>query len=124
MMNTKNKLRLQQTLQNLSHLDLTDHIVAADVAVQLGGGGFGDIYQSELSTGWQTRYDQNLMTLLELENGKLMSTPKPGNSETTEFPLAAASVTFDCTKVAVKIFRVWGKTDQKVEKVLLGAKPQ
>ena len=78
--------------------------------VWAGGGGFGEVFQSELSSGWQTRYDRNIMRLLKPVNGKLMSTLKLGDSEIAESPPDVASITFDSTKVAVKQLRTWVMT--------------
>ena len=99
-MKANNKERLQQTLQTLLHLDLTDLIAADVTAVEMpvGGGGYSDVFLSELSADWRTRYDPNVIRLLERENGTLVSILKPQDSEIAGPSLAAASVTFGRTK--------------------------
>ena len=134
---------LQQTLQSYSHLDLS-HYIVAETAIQSGGGGCSDVFQSRLSVNWQPRSDPNIMKLLQLENGLSSSGLELGSLEVVEssptgnsgisngktvslkrlrfwnkFVQRTEEINF-CKAVAVKRLRFWGKPDYRIEKVNLG----
>jgi len=110
--------RLQQTLYQDSHLDLTSNIVPG-AEVQKGGGGFSDVFESVLDSNWQPRPDPNIVRLLQhqAQSGNVLHvTPESNTLQTTGFMLLSEPPRR--TRVAVKRLRFWDQPISKLEKVI------
>ena len=92
----------QEALDEYANLDLTTDILSEE-SEQLGGGGFSDVFRSQMQTGWKTREDYFMEQLLSDIWVKRMA-------------LAARESKSDCLMVAVKRLRFWGMPIPKVEK--------
>jgi len=107
---------LQQTLRKYSFLDLTSNIVQG-AEVQRGGGGFSDVFQSELDPSWQPRPDSNIAIILQNQTKVLLrATPELGIPQIVVSSMPSATI--HGTSVAVKHLRFWDRSILKLEKVI------
>ena len=102
---------LKQVLADLPHLDLTSDIVK-NGSTQVGGGGFSDVFRSNMRRGWKLRLDPYICNALCLD--KDLSTAASTSRKTFKFwknPNERGMA------VAVKRLRFWDRPIPKVEKV-------
>ena len=91
---------LQRVLEQHSHLDLTPYVSIQD-KIEAGGGPYRDVFCSHFELDWQptTRAERTFTQLLGQTHDTPMGTSSP--------PI----------KVAVKVIRLLGRPDAKIEKV-------
>ena len=96
----------------------------AETAVQKGGGGCSDVFQSRLCASWRPRCDPNLIRLLKLKNNCQNSRQEQENLKMVDSSLVETAVIVNSMVVAVKRLRFWSKPDHRIEKVSLIIKSQ
>ena len=95
-------------LHRLAHLNLTSDI-DTHIQVQVGGGGFSDVFRSKMHSGWRPRPDSHIYDLLHLNEALNTETP----TEQSQLSMHSNRLV-----VAVKRLRFWDLPSAKVEKVL------
>ena len=99
----------QDTLDQYSRFDLTNNVIK-ETSEQLGGGGFSDVFRSEMHLVWHARQDLYMDRLLsEIQVDRMQWAGVYSDDEPLPDP--------DCLVVAVKRLRLWGRPIPKVEKV-------
>lgn len=96
----KFEVALKQVLNEYRHLDMTTYILV-HASTQMGGGGFSDVFRSEIDEVKLRYLSHNPCVQMFL------------NSQGMDHSAAKRSVV-----VAVKRLRFWGRPISKVEKVI------